>query len=192
MRFNLLPDDTEISLRGVKLRTDGDADGLTRHGIPIYRTNPSIPEPATMATLKRRPAEGVAVAYKIQEVDDEKFVKLFLSGMKSACGLTQSGMRVFELVFRYMQQHPKQDTVELTRHDSPMSAPTYYRGLRELLEGEFLYRTTNPGKFFINIRYIFNGDRLAFVHAYHRKIGKKGTRTGRKQPDLPLFAEAAD
>lgn len=191
------------------MRDESDPDGLSRHGIPIYRTNPSIPEPDGMTKLKRRPSgaevsgfvingsgqiigDGVAVAYKIQEVDDERFVKLFLSGMKSATGLSQAGMRVFELVFRYMQNHPKQDTVELTRYDTDMSAPTYYRGLRDLLEGQFLYRTTNPGKFFINIRYIFNGDRLAFVQAYHRKTAKQRRRNADNQADLPFLSDAAD
>jgi len=45
----------------------------------------------------------------------------------------------------------------------------FRRGRRELLEKEFLYRSTTDGVFFINIRYMFNGDRLAFVRTYHLK-----------------------
>jgi hypothetical protein len=35
-----------------------------------------------------------------------------------------------------------------------------------LLDREFLLRSTADGVFFVNIRYMFNGDRLAFVKAY--------------------------
>jgi hypothetical protein len=41
--------------------------------------------------------------------------------------------------------------------------------LRELLDKEFLYRSPADETVFINIRYMFNGDRLAFVKAYHLK-----------------------
>lgn len=54
---------------------------------------------------------------------------------------------------------------------------TYQRGLRELLDKEFLFRSPEDGTFFVNIRYMFNGDRLAFVKAYHLKDS---------QPSLPL------
>jgi hypothetical protein len=46
---------------------------------------------------------------------------------------------------------------------------TYDRGIRELLEKEFLYRTVFDGLYFVNIRYMFNGDRLAFVKTYRVK-----------------------
>jgi hypothetical protein len=41
--------------------------------------------------------------------------------------------------------------------------------VRELLEKEFLYRSPSDGVFFVNIRFMFNGDRLAFVRSYHLK-----------------------
>ena len=56
---------------------------------------------------------------------------------------------------------------------------TFRRGLRELLEKEFLYRSTSDGVFFINIRFMFNGDRLAFVRTYHLK-------GHRQQAELPF------
>ncbi|HTW95743.1 MAG TPA: hypothetical protein VMD30_13155 [Tepidisphaeraceae bacterium] len=65
-----------------------------------------------------------------------------------------------------------------------MNERTFRRGLRELLEREFLYRSTSDGVFFINIRFMFNGDRLAFVRTYHLK----GTS---RQQELPLGDAAA-
>ena len=58
-----------------------------------------------------------------------------------------------------------------------MKKTTYYEGLRELLEKEFIFRTPYDGMFFVNIRFMFNGDRLAFVKGYKLK---------QDQPELPL------
>jgi len=49
-----------------------------------------------------------------------------------------------------------------------------------LLEKEFLYRSPSDGVFFVNIRFMFNGDRLAFVKSYHLK----GTS---RRHELPLI-----
>jgi len=46
---------------------------------------------------------------------------------------------------------------------------SYRRGLRELLDKEVVFRSPVEGVFFVNIRCMFNGDRLAFVKAYHLK-----------------------
>jgi hypothetical protein len=62
-----------------------------------------------------------------------------------------------------------QETVPLDSYSSSLHPITYRRGLRELLEKEFLFRSPNPGLFFVNIRFMFNGDRLAFVNGYKLK-----------------------
>lgn len=57
--------------------------------------------------------------------------------------------------------------------------------MRELLEKEFLFRSPSDGEFFVNIRFMFNGDRLAFVRSYHHK--ESGV-----QRELPFAQAAAD
>ncbi len=44
------------------------------------------------------------------------------------------------------------------------------------MEKEFLFRSPYDGTFFVNIRFMFNGDRLAFVKGYKLK---------KDQPTLP-------
>ena len=161
-----------------------------RHGHPVYRANPSVP-PADDLTRRRRTAigteqkgfiingsgeifgEGVAVAYEWEEVDDERFVKLFLAGLKQATGLTRPGLAVFELVYNMLRDKPGQDTVSLSVLTSGLPRATFYVGLRSLLDREFLYHSPAAGVFFVNIRFMFNGDRLAFVKAYHRRPTRK-------------------
>jgi len=169
-----------------------------RHGLPVYRNNPSVSDVTGIS--KRRPVrfgndkrgfvvdggtgEIIAVGgmgfYEFEEIDDTKFVKMFLAGIKQTAGLSKSGLSVFEIVYEKVQQNPSTDEIKLNAEDAPNLTPvTYRRGLRELLEKEFLYLTTYQGTFFVNIRYMFNGDRLAFVKGYQRK------GTG-KQTELPL------
>ncbi|MBW4597527.1 MAG: hypothetical protein KME46_32680 [Brasilonema angustatum HA4187-MV1] len=173
-----------------------------KHGIPIYLSNPSIPDVAEIKKGKRAQigtetkglvvdtssgeilGHGGAIAYEWEEVDKERFVKLYLSGLKQAAGLKKAGLSVFELVYNHLRNRKEQDTVPLDVKTSGLAKTTYYSGLRELLEKQFLFRSPNPGLFFVNIRFMFNGDRLAFVKGYKLK---SSTANNQNQPQLPGF-----
>ena len=174
-----------------------------KRGIPIYATNPSIPSEHEIKKLKRAKlgderrgfivdngtgeilGHGGAISYEFEEVDKERFVKLYLDGLKKAAGLSKAGLSVFELVYNEMRGRPGEDTVLLGVAMSKMEERTFNRGLRELLEKEFLYRSTLASMFFVNIRFMFNGDRLAFVKGYRLK------KEDPRQPRLPLEEPAA-
>jgi hypothetical protein len=173
----------------------------TKRGVPVYRVNPSIPAANGLTTRQKRfevpGGKGAVIVdnstgeikgiggmgfWWQEEVDASRFVKLFLDGIKQACNLSKSGMQIFELVYHQMREHPGNDKIELSQymaHDRGLNQRTFRRGLRELLEKQFLYRSTSDGLFFINIRFMFNGDRLAFVKTYHLK-------ESRQQAELPL------
>ena len=180
-----------------------------KKGVPVYETNPSIPDPDG---IKKRRAvrlgnehkgfvidgggevlgQGSAAFYEFEEVDNTRFVKLFLAGVKQATGLSKAGLSVFELVYQQVQDKPNNDKVELnfytaSKYIAGLTERTYQRGLRELLDREFLFRSPSDGVFFVNIRYMFNGDRLAFVKGYKRK-------NALPKPDnqLDLFAATQD
>ena len=165
-----------------------------RYGVPVYQSNPSVPSETEIKRSKRAQigtdmrglvvdsssgeilGHGGAIAYEWEEVDKERFVKLYLAGLKQAAGLSKAGLAVFETVYSQVRERPGQDTVPLDSYSSSLHPVTYRRGLRELLEKEFLFRSPNPGLFFVNIRFMFNGDRLAFVKGYKLK---------KDQPTLP-------
>lgn len=174
----------------------------TKRGFPVYRTNPSIPSAAGMETRSKRfhvPGGKAAMIvdnstgeikgiggmgfWWEEEVDSTRFVKLFLDGIKQAAGLSKTGIQVFELVYHQMRANPGSDEIKLNQYvakDHGMSDRTYQRGVRELLEKGFLYRSPSDGVFFVNIRFMFNGDRLAFVKSYHLKDAAR-------QAELPLL-----
>jgi hypothetical protein len=166
-----------------------------KRGVPVYASNPSIPQKSDISKPRRVRlgdekkglvinegtgeilGTGGALAYEWEEVDKERFVELFLSGLKQASGLSKAGLTLFEVVYKQMRGAPNSDVVILnfytaSEHVQRLNERTYQRGLRELLEKEFLYRSPSDGVFFVNIRYMFNGDRLAFVKAYHLKEEK--------------------
>ena len=184
--------------------TDEDQTNVigTRHGVAVYMTNPSIPAAGQITKPRRLRlgtekkglvinegsgeilGQGCAVVYEWEEVDKERFVKLFLSGLKQASGLSKSGLALFEVVYHQVRENPNSDKVELNFYMASqvfkgLKEWTYRRGVRELLDREFLYRSPSENIFFVNIRYMFNGDRLAFVKAYHLEPPKL---IGGKQP----------
>jgi hypothetical protein len=166
-----------------------------KRGVPIYERNPSIPVKGAAPRIRKRQlgdeqrglvindhtgeilGRGTAVAYEWEEVDAERFVKLFMAGLKQATGLSKAGLSIFEVVYSQLRERPNNDKVEMSfylarKHSAGLVERTYQRGLRELLDREFLYRSPSEGLFFVNIQYMFNGDRLAFVKAYHLKGAK--------------------
>lgn len=178
----------------------------TKRGFPVYRSNPSVPASGGLAVRTKRihvPGGKAAVIvdnssgeikglggmgfWWEEEVDSTRFVKLFLEGIKQAAGLSKTGMQVFELVYHEMRAHPGCDEIKLNAYlarDHGISDRTYQRGVRELLEKQFLFRSPSDGVFFVNIRFMFNGDRLAFVRSYHLKGSPR-------QQELPLTEPAA-
>jgi hypothetical protein len=179
-----------------KVADDGHGSLAVLHkkGVPVYERNPSVPERGAIAKQRRAQigddrkglvidgsgevlGPGCAVAYEWEEVDAERFVKLFLAGLKQAAGLSKSGLAIFEVIYQQMRQNPGRDQVHLSFYAAAQTIPdlaerTYRRGVRELLDREFLFRSTFDGVFFVNIRFMFNGDRLAFVKAYQLKKEK--------------------
>jgi hypothetical protein len=173
-----------------------------KQGIPVYKTNPSVPNANDISRRKRikygdekkgfvvdtGTGEVIGVGgmgfYQFEEVDDTRFVKMFLSGIKQTAGLSKAGLSLFEIVYCQLQENPGQDEIKLSHYSASqkikdLNERTYRRGLRELLDKQFLFRSPSDGVFFVNICYMFNGDRLAFVKGYQRK------GTG-KQAELPL------
>lgn len=191
----------------MRRKTEGeavDAGQPTRRGFPIYDENPSIVAAMPTRIVPRKtsrlgsaymvaPGTGEVVAkgsfgfVEETEVDSEKFVKVYLDGIRQYGQLSKAGALLFELVYRTISgtEGRDKDTVMLNHYlalklkpDLPRS--TYYRGMNELLEKEFLFRSPAADVYFVNVRFMFNGDRLVVVKAYRRKGSAQ-------QAELPLF-----
>ena len=165
----------------------------TKRGFPIYDRNPSVPAPGGIPT-RMKPVkiangnramiigrdtgellgDAQAAFFEMQAVDQGQFVKIYLEGIKNTAKLTKAGMQVFEIVYNQMRENPQTDKIELNAYLAKkfaieMSERTYQRGLRELLENEFLYRSPSADVFFVNIMYMFNGNRITLAKTYYMK-----------------------
>ena len=190
------------SLGGVKPE---DLQIGERRGVPIYKENPSLA--GFRGSLRDRPhkvikgnkamitdeltgeiiGEGTVGFTETKEVDTDQFVKIYMAGIDGMFELTKSSREVFKLLWMQVQNNPDHDKVELNIYiaedyglDIKQRGMT--RGIKELLEHEFIYNTPTTGLFFFNAKYMFNGNRIVTAKQYILK----GTQT---QQSLPFDGE---
>ncbi|QIE96359.1 replication protein [Pantoea stewartii] len=114
---------------------------------------------------------GGAGFFQYQEVDKTQFLKLYVNGVRAITELSSAGTKVFEILYRAMQEQKDTDTI-LMSYDIvdktivKISRTTYFKGMRELVEKNFIAETMIQNYYFINPDFIFNGDRLSFVKSY--------------------------
>lgn len=109
----------------------------------------------------------------VRVIDDTQFVKVFADGIAGIYDLKSPGNKVFRYLFDTVQKYPNVDRFYLYFMDAqeePWSIPktTFFRGLGELLEKNFIARSTNPHMFYLNPKMIWNGDRFKFITEYRR------------------------
>lgn len=174
---------------GMTAITDGKDVQRRRRGKVVYEKNPFVSDAVSntrngikrisnttgdrMMVVNGSTGEIVAPAgfWQAQEVDRTQFVKLYINGVKAFRDLSGSGTRVFELLYVEVQKNPGRDRVFLSFPAVDqvlfrMSESTFMRGMKELVDKEFIAATPVPGWYFLNPDYMWNGDRLAFVREY--------------------------
>lgn len=180
-----------------------DLEGVVgRKELPEYEVNPSVPVASQNAKIGARrltnkagdkcmivseSGEILAPAgfHEIIEVDKTQFVKLYIGGVSAFNDLSTAGSRVFKMVYSYILNNPNTDEIILhPKKVKSIPKTTFERGLTELLSKEILYRSVQPYVFFLNINYMFNGDRLALVKDYRLKASVE--KPGEVQENLPL------
>ena len=116
--------------------------------------------------------------HHVEIVDKTRFIKLYISGVKAFKGLTSAGTKAFELLYIEMQENIGKDYVHMNfiRYEKFLSRATYKRGMAELIDKEFIAETAEPGKYFTNPDFLFNGDRLAFIREYRIGVPKQTTQ----------------
>lgn len=106
-----------------------------------------------------------------QYVDNKQFVKLYNDQMKSIFNLSLSAIKVFGYIMFEMQNMVNSDAVwfslkgcmdfcEYTSHQM------VYRGLSELLKKLIICKSDRPGQFWINPKYVFNGNRIIVFNEF--------------------------
>lgn len=171
------------------MAANGQLEALgERNGLPFYKTNPSIRVGAAVSTRTRTTqvakvgkavliddggnvlGKGSIAFMESTEVDKTQFVKLYVEGLRSITGLSKPGSAVCEIVYEQMQEKPNNDHIVLKYafdKDKGITERTYRRGVRDLLEKEILFASQVEGMYFLNILYMFNGNRLHFIKSHY-------------------------
>lgn len=178
---------------------DGDTRKGRRPGITIHESNPFVKAAAATSKVgtRRLPSrdgqrfmivsdDGEIVApagfHEIVEVDKTAFVKLYAQGVKAFAGLTSAGAKVFEVIYAATSEAIGTDRIhvhfkKIDQNVTRMSPATFKRGMRELLEAGFIAESAVPGEYWLNVSFMFNGNRLAFIKEY-RVAKVSGRRAG--------------
>ena len=160
----------------------------TRRGVVVHEHSPFMPDvrSRTKRVVNKRgnmmlvdsgtgeALSKVAGFWEAEEVDSARFVKLFVNGVRALAELSNAGARVFEQLYIEIQSHAGQDQVYLRytgldKNEKAISRSTFMRGMAELIDKKFLAAKTDPGWYWVNPDFIWNGDRLAFVKEYRRR-----------------------
>lgn len=133
---------------------------------------------------------GPAGFWHTEEVDQTKFIKLYVNGVKAVKELTSAGTKMLELLYIEMQKNIGKDQAHLSfsavdQTSNPISEATFYRGMKELVEKGFLAESMSTSLYFVNPDYLWNGDRLAFVKEYRLKR-KRDKATDTRTLPLPF------
>jgi len=181
----------------------------SRRGLAVYRENPSIKNAiTTMKTGVKRISStdgnemiiaskstgeivtGVDVGFHQRiKVDKTQFVKLYIQGVTAFTGLSKTGASVLEMVIAETHKNTGRDNIYLSARLAEeiwsISRRSYMRGIKELLEKEILFEHIDENLYFINVNYMFNGDRLAFLRTYELKKDSD-VEENPNQPSLPF------
>ena len=160
-----------------------------RRGVPVYKANPTLvgmrgnsrDKPARVIKGNKAmitdeftgeiTGEGAVAFLETEEVDTDRFVKLYLAGLDGMFNLTKSGQTVFKLLWMQVQAKKDSDRVELNVYIAEdyglkVTPRMMTRGIKELLEKEFLFNTPTSGLYFFNAKYMFNGNRIVTAKQY--------------------------
>jgi len=113
--------------------------------------------------------------YRKIEVDATQHIKLYLEGTGALAKLTKPGLAVFQIMYCQMLKSFDKDKIMMTAliaRKYGIARTTYFAGITSLIETGFIAKTDIPPLYWINPKYIFNGNRLRFVQDYDLKQDK--------------------
>ena len=161
----------------------------TKHGVKrvMGKTNDEMMIVSQKTGELLNSTENLNVGFfKHLEVDRTEFIKLYVNGVSAIAELSNAGNKVFKIVCNELQKYKDKDQITLAfnlvdQQQNKISKPSFYKGLTELLEKNFIAKTNAINVFFINPSYIFNGDRLAFVKSFSITNNAKNKKVEKQQ-----------
>jgi hypothetical protein len=146
---------------------------VEKHIVKKYRNSTGQGQRALVAAADIHTGEVFKTSFLRQmEVDEDQFVKLYLSNFAAFFDLSKAAIRVFGYFMQAMK--PKNDMVvflldDCMEYTGYKAKDTIYRGLAELVHNEIIARGPNETLWFINPLILFNVDRVSFTKTFVKK-----------------------
>lgn len=141
----------------------------------------------------------VAGLHRIEEVDEDQFIKLYTKNLNVFFDLTPASQKLLQCVLKLVQENPRcigihLDWIDMLDYSASVgfkySRASYHRALHEMLEKGFLAESERSNYFWINPHLFFNGDRMVLVTEYRKKHRPDATPTPAKlESDAQVRAE---
>jgi hypothetical protein len=176
-----IPDSQSLISTRVKAR---------KQGVHVYTKNPFwAPTEVKVGTRKVTIAGGLiesertgeqlhlAGIHRVEHVDETQFVKLFTQNLKLFFDLSLGAQKILQVLLTELQKTPNADGTFLSwmvvedfaqLHSLKISRNTYHRGLREMLDKNFIAESEHSNYYWINPNLFFNGDRMVFITEYRK------------------------
>lgn len=124
---------------------------------------------------------SVAGVHRVEEVDEDQFVKLFTRNSALFFDLNKPAQKMLWFILLQLQSQPGRDGVWILWRDvedwiqqkeiTGLSRPNYHRAIAELLHKKLIAESDRTNFYWINPHVFFNGDRLVYIQEY-RKVKK--------------------
>lgn len=112
----------------------------------------------------------------IRLTDADKFVKVYPDLLSKFFDLSNAGKCLLVVVFNEMQKNDGKDFVYLSYAEKyqfvknnevrTIGKNSFYKGVEELIKFDVIARSSSKNVFFINPRFIFNGNRVTFCQTF--------------------------
>lgn len=148
----------------------------TVKGISTIYGSPAQEAKDSFAVVNRRDGEDMGdISFgKRIVVDKTNFLKFYANGVKMFLNLKSPGIKVFMLIYDILLENDNYQTdfVDLMyealtdEQKESIKKTTFYRGINELKKANFLAEAIIRGRYWINVDYVFRGNRLTLVNQY--------------------------
>jgi len=173
----------------MQLANPADVDDLRR--LPRYEENPlldiseivfkdkkvKVGNLGPLASMQTGEQVATAAIFTSRAYDEEPFIKTYAEGVRKSHELKPPGYKMLQVILHCYHSQPgwNQDQLYLHAQDAikspvmPVTEKTYQRGLKELIQKQFIAATSRPGWYWINPHLFFKGDRVVFINECVRK-----------------------
>ena len=118
-------------------------------------------------------SKGGSVFSEFKYVDPNEFTKIYKKNLKEMFSLSSTALKLFGYFIGQLDHKDRDGMVYMSLQDGidfceygDNSKSLVYRGLIELILKGFICKTNRPWAFYVNPKYIHNGDRIAVFKEY--------------------------